>query len=453
MSIAPTREHVEPDRLTARDLLKVAPCTMHVAENGTVSVGGVDLLDIAREHGTALYVYDEEHLRRQLRSFVQEFSRVYPQSSIVYAAKAFCSVATDKIVAEEGCLIDAASGGELAFAQAAGVDAGRIFAQGNNKTPAEIAECVDAGVARFVVDTHEELERIDAAAAEAGIVQKVIVRVCPGIEADTHAYIQTANEDSKFGFNIRNGAAAEATKLALSLEHVELTGFHCHIGSQIFELESYREAVRVMFEFLGDIRNELSFTARELDMGGGLGIAYTVYDQPATVGQYATALAEAIRKYAERHDYPLPHLFVEPGRSIVANAGFTLYTVGSVKEVPGICTYVAVDGGMTDNIRTALYSSKYEAFVVEHALEGRERICDVVGKHCESGDVIVKNSPLQDTRAGEHICVLGTGAYCNEMASNYNKQVRPGVVLVKDGQVREIVRRETYEDLLARELG
>lgn len=453
MSIAPTREHVEPDRLTARDLLKVAPCTMHVAESGTVTVGGVDLLDIVREYGTALYVYDEEHLRRQLRSFVQEFSRVYPQSSIVYAAKAFCSVATDKIVAEEGCLIDAASGGELAFAQAAGVDAGSIFAQGNNKTPAEITECVQAGVARFVVDTHEELERIDAAAAEAGTVQKVIVRVCPGIEADTHAYIQTANEDSKFGFNIRNGAAAEATKLALSLEHVELTGFHCHIGSQIFELESYREAVRVMFEFLGDIRNELSFTARELDMGGGLGIAYTVYDQPATVGQYATALAEAIRKYAERHDYPLPHLYVEPGRSIVANAGFTLYTVGSVKEVPGICTYVAVDGGMTDNIRTALYGSKYEAFVVEHALEGRERICDVVGKHCESGDVIVKNSPLQETRAGEHICVLGTGAYCNEMANNYNKQVRPGVVLVKDGQVREIVRRETYEDLLARELG
>lgn len=453
MSIAPTREHVEPDRLTARDLLKVAPCTMHVAESGTVTVGGVDLLDIVREYGTALYVYDEEHLRRQLRSFVQEFSRVYPQSSIVYAAKAFCSVATDKIVAEEGCLIDAASGGELAFAQAAGVDAGSIFAQGNNKTPAEISECVQAGVARFVVDTHEELERIDAAAAEAGTVQKVIVRVCPGIEADTHAYIQTANEDSKFGFNIRNGAAAEATKLALSLEHVELTGFHCHIGSQIFELESYREAVRVMFEFLGDIRNELSFTARELDMGGGLGIAYTVYDQPATVGQYATALAEAIRKYAERHDYPLPHLYVEPGRSIVANAGFTLYTVGSVKEVPGICTYVAVDGGMTDNIRTALYGSKYEAFVVEHALEGRERICDVVGKHCESGDVIVKNSPLQETRAGEHICVLGTGAYCNEMANNYNKQVRPGVVLVKDGQVREIVRRETYEDLLARELG
>ncbi len=453
MSIAQARAHVEPDRLNARDLLKVAPCTMHVSESGAVSVGGVDLLDIARDYGTALFVYDEEHLRRQLRSFVQEFARVYPQSSIVYAAKAFCSVATDKIVAEEGCLIDVASGGELAFAQAAGVDAGRIFAQGNNKTPDEIDECVRAGVARFVVDTHEELERIDAAAERAGVVQKVVVRVCPGIEADTHAYIQTANEDSKFGFNIRNGAAAEAARLALSLDHVELTGFHCHIGSQIFELESYREAVRVMFEFLGDIRNELSFTAKDLDMGGGLGIAYTVYDQPATIGQYATALAGAIRKYAERHDYPLPHLYVEPGRSIVANAGLTLYTVGSVKEVPGICTYVAVDGGMTDNIRTALYESKYEAFVVEHALEGRERICDVVGKHCESGDVIVKNSPLQDTRAGEHICVLGTGAYCNEMASNYNKQVRPGVVLVKDGKVREIVRRETYEDLLARELG
>ena len=449
MSIAPQREHVLPDYLTASDLLKVAPCTMQV-EDGKVTLAGVDLLDIAKEFGTALYVYDEKHLRLQLREYREQFHNCYPESGIVYAAKAFCCVAMDKIVAEEGCYIDVASGGELAIAKAAGFPMERVVAQGNNKSEREIAEYVEAGVAFFVVDTLEELKRISACAGAQGKEQTVILRVCPGIEADTHAYIQTANEDSKFGFNIRNGAAEEAMRYALTLPGIDMAGFHCHIGSQIFELTSYVEAIKTMFEFMNDMREAHGYTARIFDMGGGLGIPYTIYDRPSTIGQFAKIATGAIHANCSKYDYPYPQIFTEPGRSIAANAGITLYTVGSVKTVPDICTYVAVDGGMTDNIRTALYGSKYEAFVVNHADEKRDVICDIVGKHCESGDVVVKNSPLQACEAGDVICVLGTGAYCNEMASNYNKQVRPGIVFVADAQAREVVRRETYEDLLRR---
>ena len=451
MSIAPRREHVLPDYMTAADLLKAAPCTMK-AEGGKVTLAGVDLLDIAKEYGTALYVYDEAHIRQQPSEFREQFASGYPQSTIIYAAKAFCCVAMDKIVAEEGCFIDVASGGELAIAKAAGFPMDHVVAQGNNKSMQEIEEYIDAGVAFFVVDTHEELSRISEYATKTGKVQKIVLRICPGIEADTHAYIQTANEDSKFGFNIRNGAAEEALVYALSLPGVDMAGFHCHIGSQIFELTSYVEAINTMFAFMNDMRKAHDYTARMFDMGGGLGIPYTVYDRPSTIEQFARVATGAIYANCSEYDYPYPHIFTEPGRSIVANAGITLYTVGSVKTVPQICTYVAVDGGMTDNIRTALYGSQYEAFVVNAADKPRDVICDIVGKHCESGDVIVKNSPLQSCTAGDTICVLGTGAYCNEMASNYNKQVRPGIVFVADGKAREVVRRESYEDLLRRDI-
>lgn len=451
MSIAPTREHVLPDYMKASDLLKVAPMNMDV-DGEKVMLDGIDLRDIARDFGTALYVYDEGHIRKQLADYRDEFRTCYPQSDIVYAAKAFCCVAMDKIVAEEDCYIDVASGGELAIAKAAGFPMEHVFAQGNNKSQREIEEYIDAGVACFVVDTHEEIERISTYASTQGVTQRIIIRVCPGIEADTHAYIQTANEDSKFGFNIRNGAAEEALVYALTLPGVEVAGFHCHIGSQIFELTSYVEAINTMFGFMNDMRQAHDFVAQVFDMGGGLGIPYTIYDRPSTIAQFAQIATGAIHANCSEFDYPYPHIFVEPGRSIVANAGITLYTVGSVKTVPGICTYVAIDGGMTDNIRTALYGSKYEAFVVERADKPRDVICDIVGKHCESGDVVVKNAPLQACEAGDHICVLGTGAYCNEMASNYNKQVRPGIVFVHDGIAREVVRRETYDDLLARDV-
>ncbi|MGI6032921.1 MAG: diaminopimelate decarboxylase [Coriobacteriales bacterium] len=451
MSIAPTREHILPDMLTASDLLAVAPMSMRV-EDGHVTLGGIDLIDIAEKFGTALYVYDEAHIRRQLSEYREEFKLCYPQSSIIYAAKAFCCVAMDRIVADESCYIDVASGGELAIARAAGFPMEHVVAQGNNKTPREIAEAIESGVGLFVVDTIEELDRISACAKANGVEQTIVLRICPGIEADTHAYIQTANEDSKFGFNIRNGAAQEALKHALGLPNLDVAGFHCHIGSQIFELNSYVEAINTMFAFMDEMRHVVGFTARILDIGGGLGIPYTVHDEPASIAQFAKTATDAVHENCSTYDYPYPHLFTEPGRSIVANAGITLYTVGSVKVNEGICTYVAIDGGMTDNIRTALYGSKYEAFVVDHADEPRSVICDIVGKHCESGDVVVKNSPLQPCRAGDTVCVLGTGAYCNEMASNYNKQVRPGIVFVTDGVAHEVVRRETYSDLLMRDV-
>lgn len=444
------RTAVQADNLTVNDLLGVAPVTTEVA-NGSVSIGGVALTDIIDEFGTALYVYDEATLRQQLSSYLNEFRSRYEQSDIIYAAKSFCCVAMDKIVAEEGVGIDVASGGELAVAKAAGFPMDRVFVQGNNKTPEEIRECIEAGVACFVVDTHEELERINLVAREKDVKQKVILRICPGVEADTLDYIMTANEDSKFGFNIKSGAARAATEYALSHTHLDMAGYHMHIGSQIFDLSCWPVAIKVMFEFMSQMRDELGYTARIFDLGGGLGIAYLAGDKPSSIAEFAQVACGAVKQYAAEFDYPLPHIYTEPGRSISANAGVTLYTVGSVKENGGI-TYVAVDGGMTDNIRTALYDSAYEAFVVERACEPRDMVCDIVGKHCESGDVVVRNRSLQSCEAGQHVCVLGTGAYCNEMASNYNKQVRPGIVMVSNGKARLVVRRETYADLLARDI-
>ena len=436
------RDTVEPDQLTVSDLMGVAPVTTKV-EDGVVSIGGVPLKSIIEEYGTALFVYDEATLRQQLSSYVSEFRSRYPESDIIYAAKSFCCVAMDKIVAEEGVGIDVASGGELAIAQAAGFPMDRVFVQGNNKTPLEIDEAIDAGVSCFVVDTHEELERINLAARARDIKQKVILRICPGVEADTLDYIMTANEDSKFGFNIMSGAARAATEFALEHTHLEMAGYHMHIGSQIFDLSCWPVAIKVMFEFMDEMRRELGYTAQIFDLGGGLGIPYLCGDEPSSIAQLAEVITSAVKECAAAISYPLPHIYVEPGRSISANAGVTLYTVGSVKENGGI-TYVAVDGGMTDNIRTALYGSAYEAFVIEEACQPRSMVCDIVGKHCESGDVVVRNRSLQPCSAGQHVCVLGTGAY--------NKQVRPGIVMVKDGAARLVVRRETYADLIARDV-
>ena len=445
------RDTVEPDQLTVSDLMGVAPVTTKV-EDGVVSIGGVPLKSIIEEYGTALFVYDEATLRQQLSSYVSEFRSRYPESDIIYAAKSFCCVAMDKIVAEEGVGIDVASGGELAIAQAAGFPMDRVFVQGNNKTPLEIDEAIDAGVSCFVVDTHEELERINLAARARDIKQKVILRICPGVEADTLDYIMTANEDSKFGFNIMSGAARAATEFALEHTHLEMAGYHMHIGSQIFDLSCWPVAIKVVMvrPWKELLRRELGYTAQIFDLGGGLGIPYLCGDEPSSIAQLAEVITSAVKECAAAISYPLPHIYVEPGRSISANAGVTLYTVGSVKENGGI-TYVAVDGGMTDNIRTALYGSAYEAFV-EEACQPRSMVCDIVGKHCESGDVVVRNRSLQPCSAGQHVCVLGTGAYCNEMASNYNKQVRPGIVMVKDGAARLVVRRETYADLIARDV-
>lgn len=445
--IAPT----EGDLKTAHDLTAVLPMTAEVRD-GHLCIGGVDMVELARTEGTALYVMDEAHVRHQLREYVKWTTYHWKDCETIYAGKAFMSVAMLQIVEQEGCALDVSSGGELAFAIRAGFPMERVYVHGNNPTPAELAECLEAGVGRIVVDSFVEMERLSAMAVERGMVQKVLIRVTPGIKPKTHGFISTGQEDSKFGFGFNEGLAMDAVKRALELPGIELRGLHIHIGSQIFALQSYAKAIEVIVHFMERIRQETGFVVCELDTGGGLGIAYGLPDQPSTIEQYGKVVVDDIKQHCEDHGLPVPKIMVEPGRSIVANAGVTLYTVGVVKEIPGIRTYVAVDGGMSDNIRTSLYDAHYEALVANKAAQPRTKVATIAGKHCESGDIVVKDAPLQPAEVGDVICVLATGAYCQSMSSNYNKQVRPGVVLVGDGRARVIVKRETYEDLLRNEV-
>jgi diaminopimelate decarboxylase len=443
---------IDPDFKTTMDLGAVLPQTAEVRD-GHLFIGGVDTIKLVKEYGTALYVMDELHIRTQLRNYLEWTRYHWKNVDVVYAGKAFISAAMCRLVQEEGCYLDVSSGGELALALAAGFSAERIVSHGNNKTPQELIEAIEAGVGRIVVDSFEELERVDLLARERGRKQPVLIRVTPGVVADTHRYIQTGSEDSKFGFGLKDGLALSAVKRALNLPGLELMGLHMHIGSQIFALNSYAKAIEVIVHFMDDIRRDTGFTVAELDTGGGLGIAYGVPDEPATIQQYGKVIVDDIKEHCEQHGLPLPRILVEPGRSIVANAGVTLYSVGTIKAIPNVRTFVAVDGGMTDNIRPALYGARYEPVIANKADQPRDSVVTIAGKHCESGDVVVVNTPLQTAAVGDIICVFATGAYTQSMASNYNKQVRPGVVFVRDGASRLVVRRETYDDLLRCEVG
>jgi diaminopimelate decarboxylase len=429
------------------DLSSVLPLTAEIRA-GHLWVGGVDMVELARTKGTALYVMDEAHIRSQLRDFRRWTSFHWKDVETVYAAKAFMCRAMCRVVHEEGCMVLCASGGELAIALAAGVPADRIQVHGNNKTVAEIEEAIDAGVDRIVVDSLLELGRISEIATDRGVEQAVLLRVTPGIKPDTHGYIQTGQEDSKFGFGLNHGLAMEAVKRAVALPGVRFAGLHMHIGSQIFALQSYSKAIEVMVEFMRAVREETGEPVRDLDVGGGIGIKYGLADEPSTIEQYGKVVVDGIKEECERHDLPVPRILIEPGRAVVANAGITLYTVGVVKELPGIRTYVAIDGGMTDNIRPALYGARYECLVANKADGPRTEVVTVAGKHCETGDLIARDVPIQPVETGDVLAVCATGAYCQSMSSNYNKQVRPGVVFVRDGEARVVVRRETYDDLL-----
>ena len=446
------RPPATPDRRTAADLAAVLPMTAEV-KGGHLWVGGVDLVTLAAEAGTALYVMDEATIRHQLREYVRWTRYHWPDVDVVYAGKAFLSLDMVRIVAEEDCCLLCASGGELAYAVRAGLPMERVQVHGNNKTPAELAECLDAGVGRIVVDNFEEMERLSVLAAKRGVTQRVLVRVTPGVEADTHDFIMTGAEDSKFGFGLNQGLAMEAIKRAIALPGIEFEGLHMHIGSQIFALHSFAAAIEVIVAFMREIENETGEPVRMLDVGGGLGVAYGAPDEPSTVKDFGKVVVDGIKEECEKHGLAVPRMAVEPGRSIVANAGVTLYTVGSVKEIPGIRTYVAVDGGMSDNIRTSLYDAHYEAIIANKADRPREMVATIAGKHCESGDIVVKDAPLQCPEEGDVVCVCATGAYCQSMSSNYNKQVRPGVVFVADGTWRWSVRRETYDDLMRCDAG
>jgi len=434
------------------DLASVLPMTAEIRD-GRLFVGDVDMVELARAAGTALYVMDEAQIRHQLQEFRRWTSYHWENVETVYAAKAFMCTAICRIVVEEGCMVLCASGGELAIALAAGVPASRIQVHGNNKTHEEVEEAIAAGVDRIVADSLGELEQISAIATSRGVEQPVLLRVTPGIKPDTHGYIQTGQEDSKFGFGLNHGLAMAAVRRAIELPGVGFAGLHMHIGSQIFALQSYSRAIEVMVDFMRQVREETGREVRDLDVGGGIGIKYGLRDEPSTIEEFGKVVVDGIKDECERHGLPVPRILIEPGRAVVANAGITLYTVGTIKDVPGIRTYVAIDGGMTDNIRPALYGARYECLVANKADRPRTEVVTIAGKHCETGDLIARDAPLQPVESGDILTVCATGAYCHSMASNYNKQVRPGVVFVRDGAWRWVVRRETYEDLLRCDAG
>ncbi|MGK5742513.1 diaminopimelate decarboxylase [Micromonospora sp. URMC 103] len=420
------------------------------AADGALAVAGLSVRDLAAEFGTPVYVLDEDDLRSRCRDFRAAFSGI----DVYYAGKAFLCRAVVRMIAEEGMHLDVCSGGELATALAAGMPPERMGFHGNNKSVAELARAVDAGVGRIIVDSFVEIDRLTALARERGVRPNVLVRVTVGVEAHTHEFIATAHEDQKFGFSLAGGAAAEAAFKILDEDVLELRGLHSHIGSQIFDASGFELSARRVLALQAQIRDARGVELPELDLGGGFGIAYTTQDDPAAPQDLAKRLRKIVDSECEAERLAVPRLSIEPGRAIVGPAVFTLYEVGTVKDVDGIRTYVSVDGGMSDNIRTALYDASYSATVASRASAAEPMLARVVGKHCESGDIVVKDEFLPaDVQPGDLVAVPGTGAYCRSMASNYNHVPRPPVVAVRDGQARLIVRRETEEDLLALDVG
>ena len=405
---------------------------------GRLALAGCDLVELAGRFGTPLIVYDEDHVRARCR----EARTAFGDGGVVYAAKAFLCRAMARLVAEEGLHLDVATGGELHVALAAGFPPERLVLHGNNKSLEELAAAIDAGVGRIVVDGFDELDSLDALAAEHGRRPAVLLRITPGVEAHTHVYLTTGTDDSKFGFTVSTGAAAEAVARARAAGSLDLVGIHAHIGSQVFRLDSFRRAVAVVAGFA----NPLGLA--ELSVGGGLGVAYVTGEEAPSI----TAWGEAVRGAAAEAGVTA-RLSVEPGRAIVASAAVALYTVGAVKDLPGIRTYVAVDGGMSDNPRPVLYGSGYEVFLPRAATAERPRAVRVVGKHCESGDVLVADGRVpQDLATGDVLGIPVAGAYGYSMASNYNKVPRPAVIFVRDGEARPVIRRETHDDLLRLDL-
>ena len=451
MSLPASDQMKQADGRTTMELGAVLPKTAEVRD-GHLFIGGVDMVQLAHEQGTALYVFDEADMRDRMEQYREAFHECYPNSEVLYASKAFLNKEVLRIAAEEGMYLDVSGGGELACAQAVGFPLECVFMHGNFKTERELREAIGAGVGRIVLDTRLELERISRIAGELGVTQKVLMRITPGVEADTHEYIKTGCEDSKFGFTMLGDFAFRCVADVLAAPNVELVGFHCHIGSQIFALHSFAEAVRVMAEFTARVRDTYGLVIQDLDLGGGLGIAYLADDKPSSIREFAECTAQAVMEACIEHNLAMPRVLVEPGRSLVANAGVTLYTVGVMKTLPNIRKYVAIDGGMSDNIRTALYHADYEATIANKADEPRCEIVTLCGKHCESGDAVVLDGSLQKAELGDIVCVFATGAYCYTMSSTYNGQPRPAIVFVRDGQARVVTRRETYDDLMTRDL-
>ena len=426
---------------------RVFPDTTEINSQGHLAIGGCDVLELASQYGTPLYVLDEDMLRNRCRQFVQEFRARHQNTIVVYACKAYVNPALARIFMEEGLGLDVVSGGELAVARAVDFPPQMVYFHGNNKGQEELRESLDWNIGRVVVDSFHEMELLDRLAGEAGKVQEILIRISPGVDPHTHVHTTTGILDSKFGFPIQTGQAEEAVHEALRSSNLKLVGLHFHLGSPIFELEPYKVAMELALNFASQFREE-GLTLQEISPGGGFAIAYTRDQEPPPIGDYAEAIVSTMLDTCRTLGMEAPRLVVEPGRSIVGPAGVALYRVGAVKDIPGVRKYVSVDGGMGDNIRPALYDAAYEAVVAgKMRMEPSDKVT-IAGKYCESGDVLVRDITLPPVEAEDVIAIPAAGAYCLSMSSTYNLNPRPPIVLVKGGEARLIRRREGYQDMM-----
>ena len=431
---------------------------MFVSENLSVNeknhlvIGKNDTVELAKKFGTPLYVMDEELIRKNCRIYKNAMDKYSNGGTVLYANKAFCTLYTCRIAKEEGLGLDVVSGGELYTALKADFPTEKICFHGNNKTSDELEMAVKNNVGHIIVDNIYELEELEKIAEKHNKIQKIMFRIKPGIDAHTHRFIRTGQIDSKFGVALENGEAFDIIKTAAKMKNVKVTGVHCHIGSQIFDIEPFCRAAEVMMNFVGDLKDKLGLEIDELNLGGGYGIMYTADDDPIEYDKYIEHVAEIVKDTAKKRGVKMPHIFMEPGRSIVASAGITLYTIGGIKDIKNVRKYVSVDGGMGDNPRYILYQSEYTAVLANRAGDKPTEKVTVAGKCCESGDILLKDTMLPKTEAGDTLAVLATGAYNYSMASNYNRIPRPAVVAVKDGEARVVVKRETYDDLIKNDI-
>jgi diaminopimelate decarboxylase len=436
--------------MNAKTVPKLAlfPLTAELSKQGHLIIGGCDVVDLAEEFGTPLYLFDESTLRHKCREFKDEFGEYYPDTLVIYASKAFLNRALALIFKEEGMGLDVVSGGELSIAHSVDFPLDKVYFHGNNKTPEELNLALDWGVGRIVVDNFYELKLLNKLAEERGISQKILLRLTPGVDPHTHQYTTTGTIESKFGFPLATGQAEEAVKQALSASNLNPLGFHFHLGSPVSEIQPYELATEIILRFAQEMGKKFGFSLSEFDIGGGFAVPYTLDSKVPTISEYARALTGKLNSLISGLGLSRPRLVIEPGRGIIGQAGVALYKVGAIKEIPGIKKYVCVDGGISDNIRPALYGAKYEALVANKALEAGREVVTIAGKLCQSGDILVRDINLTSVHPGDIIAIPVCGAYSIPMSSNYNAMPRPAIAMVKEGRARLIRRRETYQDLM-----
>lgn len=428
--------------------LALFPLTAEVNNQGHLLIGGCNVVDLANEFGTPLYLFDESTLRHKCREFKDEFCKYHPDTLVIYASKAFLNKALALIFKEEGLGLDVVSGGELSIAHSVNFPLDKVYFHGNNKTPEELNLALDLGVGRIVVDNFYELELLNRLAGEKGTSQNILLRLTPGVDPHTHQYTTTGTLESKFGFPVATGQAAEAVNQALSASNLNLLGLHFHLGSPVPEIQPYELAIEIVLRFAREMGRKFGFNLSEFNIGGGFAVPYTLDSKVPTITDYARAVTGKLNSLVSELGLSRPRLIIEPGRAIVGQAGVAVYKVGVIKEIPGIKKYVCVDGGMSDNIRPALYGAKYEALVASKALEAERDVVTIAGKLCESGDILVKDINLAPAHSDDVIAIPVCGAYSIPMASNYNAMPRPAIVMVKESRARLIRRRETYQDMM-----